>query len=167
MIKDSCSDISVDRNSVEYAGSSAICFAEKTTENISCTDNSTAQSARGICLTGESKASVKGSVFSSNSKNIAVGEGSYCVTAAPGNFTASDITENNAVLTWDYQSEAAGYEIYRKRGLDGEYEIVSDQTENRFEENDLTSKTLYFYKAVPYVMQGENKQYGNAVKDFP
>lgn len=166
LIKDSCSDISVDRNSVEYAGSSAICFAGKTTENISCTDNSTAQSARGICITEESKASVKGSVFSSNSKNIAVGEGSCCITAAPGNFTVSDITENNAVLTWDYQSEVAGYEIYRKRGSDGEYELVSDQTENRFEENGLTSKTLYFYKAVPYVMQGENKQYGNAVKDF-
>ncbi|WP_124097916.1 right-handed parallel beta-helix repeat-containing protein [Ruminococcus sp. Marseille-P6503] len=166
IVKNSCKDISVDGNSVEFAGASGICFADKTVENIGCTGNSTAQCARGICLTGESKASVSGNTFSSNKKNIAIGEGSYCTLSAPSGFVSSEITEKTAVLSWDYQSEAAGYEIYRKRGADGEYELVSDQTDIKFSEDGLNSKTLYFYKVVPYVMEGENKQPGKAVEDF-
>ncbi len=166
IVKTSCENISVDGNSVEFAGASGICFSDKTIENISCTGNSVAQCARGICITEESRASVSGSAFSSNKKNIAIGEGSYCMLNAPSGFASSEITEKTAVLSWDYQSEAAGYEIYRKRGADGEYELVSDQTDIKFSEDGLNSKTLYFYKVVPYVMQGENKQSGKAVEDF-
>lgn len=56
--------------------------------------------------------------------------------------------------------------MYRKSGSEGEYELVSDLVDASFSDSGLTVRTLYFYKIVPYVLEGENKQYGNAAENF-
>ncbi len=166
IVKNSCESITIDGNSVVSAKASGISISDKTVDGISCKDNSVSQSARGICITAQSKADVSGSTFSENDRNVAVGEGSYCTLSAPSGVAASEITENTAVVSWAAQSEADGYEVYRKSGSKGEYELVSDLVDASFSDSGLTVRTLYFYKIVPYVLEGENKQYGNAAEDF-
>ncbi len=165
MVKNS-NDIDISNNVIDFVEKSGIVFADNSSENNRCKNNSLTSAGKfGVCVTSQSQTVVNGNVFSTNNKNIGVGEGSVCKITRPEDVLTNDVTDETAAINWRYQQEADGYNIYRKQGQNSEYELVSDQKEPVYRDEDVESKTTYFYKIEPYI-GGKNMQKGESFDDI-
>lgn len=78
-------------------------------------------------------------IFASSADNISLGK--------PTSFSASEITENQVKLTWNYLGEASGINLYRKSSISDEYVLLASlESGSVYTDENLVSGVNYVYK---------------------
>ena len=68
---------------------------------------------------------------------------------------------STAKLTWNSVSGAAGYEVWASVNGNSDYEMIKDLTGKNLTVTDLIDGTTYFYKVRAYMMNADEKGYGD------
>ena len=67
---------------------------------------------------------------------------------------------NSIQLSWNRESSASGYEVYRSASQNGTYSLLASTTSTGYLNSGLTTGVTYYYKVRAYHMSGSTKVYG-------
>lgn len=65
--------------------------------------------------------------------------------------------QNQITVSWNKNSDAAGYSIYMATSRDGAYTCLSSTTGNAYTKKNLTMGSTYYFKVRAYAMNGSSK----------
>ena len=124
----------------------------------------TSASVSSLSMNSEYSAKIRAYSQSSSSRI----DGEYAVISdfivAPKKVTGLsciDVSLNSFTLKWDSISGVSGYEISKKNGSTGAYDIIKTVTENKYIFSDLEKGISNQYKVRAFINSGGKKYYGD------
>lgn len=72
----------------------------------------------------------------------------------------TQVDSSNAKVIWAAANNAEGYEVWRKTGEDGQYELVRNISGTAIQDRGLRQGETYTYKVRAYKVDGEETIYG-------